>query len=123
MNKATYEMVEAVKGYRRGKTQGQPLSNLAAVPYLALWLYFTYSVLIRGLANLVGSFFKSFPVSGSFSRSAVIFQAGAKTCMSNIISACFVIATLFGSSPQLATGPVAIVSFLTFTSLTRWPLP
>jgi len=29
--------------------QGQPLSNLAAVPYLALWLYFTYSVLIRGL--------------------------------------------------------------------------
>ena len=31
------------------EAQGQPLSNLAAVPYLALWLYFTYSVLIRGL--------------------------------------------------------------------------
>jgi len=31
------------------EAQGQPLSNFAAVPYLALWLYFTYSVLIRGL--------------------------------------------------------------------------
>ncbi|MDM7266511.1 MAG: SulP family inorganic anion transporter, partial [Aquificaceae bacterium] len=34
-----------------------------------------------------------------------------------------IIAALFGSSPQLATGPVAIVSFLTFTSLTSYAKP
>jgi SulP family sulfate permease len=32
-----------------------------------------------GTANLVGSFFQSYPVSASFSRSAVKFQSGAKT--------------------------------------------
>ncbi|MCY0866423.1 MAG: hypothetical protein OWQ49_02550 [Aquificaceae bacterium] len=31
------------------EAQGRPLSYLATIPYLILWLYFSYAVLIRGL--------------------------------------------------------------------------
>lgn len=47
-----------------------------------------------GLANMVGSFFKSFPVTGGFSRTAVNDQAGAKTGLASIISATLIILTL-----------------------------
>lgn len=47
-----------------------------------------------GLANIVGSFFKSFPVTGGFSRTAVNDQAGAKTGFASIISASLIILTL-----------------------------
>ncbi|MFL2594281.1 MAG: SulP family inorganic anion transporter, partial [Flavobacteriaceae bacterium] len=52
-----------------------------------------------GTANLVGSFFQSYPVSASFSRSAVKFQAGAKTGMTAVFSALIVgLALLFFTS-------------------------
>jgi len=41
----------------------------------------------QGLANIVGSFFQSYTVSGSFSRSAVAAKSGARTGMYAIISA------------------------------------
>ncbi|MCO5761820.1 MAG: SulP family inorganic anion transporter [Chromatiaceae bacterium] len=41
----------------------------------------------QGLANIVGSFFQSYTVSGSFSRSAVAAKAGARTGFYAIISA------------------------------------
>lgn len=47
-----------------------------------------------GMANVVGAFFKSFPVTGGFSRTAVNDQAGAKTGLASIISASLVIVTL-----------------------------
>lgn len=71
----------------------------------------------QGLANLVGSFFKSYPVSGSFSRSAVNFQAGAKTGMSNIISAGFVIATLLLAGPLLYYLPRPVLSAIVITAV------
>ncbi len=48
----------------------------------------------QGAANLVGSLFKSYPVSGSFSRSAVNLQAGGKTALSNVFSGIIVIIAL-----------------------------
>ncbi|MEN3027875.1 MAG: sulfate permease [Aquificaceae bacterium] len=71
----------------------------------------------QGLANLVGSFFKSFPVSGSFSRSAVNFQAGAKTGMANIVSASFVLATIFLVAPLLYYLPRAVLSAVVITAV------
>ncbi|RMH80908.1 MAG: SulP family inorganic anion transporter [Acidobacteria bacterium] len=71
----------------------------------------------QGLANLLGSFFKSFPVSGSFSRSAVNFQSGAKTGMSNIVSASFVIATIFFLAPLLYYLPRAVLSAVVITAV------
>ncbi len=47
-----------------------------------------------GLANIAGSFFKAFPVTGGFSRTAVNDQAGARTGMASIISAALIILTL-----------------------------
>lgn len=41
----------------------------------------------QGLANLVGSFFQSYTVSGSFSRSAVAAKSGARTGFYAVVSA------------------------------------
>jgi SulP family sulfate permease len=47
-----------------------------------------------GLANIFGSLFKAFPVTGGFARSAVNDQAGARTGMASIISALLIVITL-----------------------------
>ncbi|MBW2613172.1 MAG: sulfate permease [Deltaproteobacteria bacterium] len=50
----------------------------------------------QGLANLIGSFFQSYPVSGSFSRTAINYASGAKTGISSAVSSiCVVLALLF----------------------------
>lgn len=48
----------------------------------------------QGAANLIGSFFQSYPVSGSFSRTAVNLQINGKTALSNVLSGVIVIITL-----------------------------
>ena len=48
----------------------------------------------QGLANVVGSFFQSYTVSGSFSRSAVAAKSGARTGFYALISALGVVATM-----------------------------
>lgn len=47
-----------------------------------------------GLANVGGSFFQSYPVTGGFSRTAVSDQAGAKTGLAALISALLIVLTL-----------------------------
>ncbi|WP_054637752.1 SulP family inorganic anion transporter [Thalassobacillus sp. C254] len=47
-----------------------------------------------GLANIGGSFFSGYPVTGGFSRSAVNYQAGARTPLATIITAVLIILTL-----------------------------
>ena len=47
-----------------------------------------------GMANIVGSFFQSYPTSGGFSRTAVNDQAGAKTGISALVSAMLIAITL-----------------------------
>lgn len=48
----------------------------------------------QGIANIVGSFFQSYTVSGSFSRSAVAAKSGARTGFYAIISAVGVVITM-----------------------------
>lgn len=48
----------------------------------------------QGAANFIGSFFMSYPVSGSFSRTAVNLQTGGRTGLTNIFSGLLVMATL-----------------------------
>lgn len=48
----------------------------------------------QGVANIIGSFFQSYPVSGSFSRTAVNYQAGAKTKFSSFFVSIFVLLAL-----------------------------
>lgn len=64
----------------------------------------------QGLSNVVGSMTQAFPVSGSFSRSAVNFNSGAKTGLSSVITALFVLLTLLFLTPLLYHLPQAVLA-------------
>lgn len=64
----------------------------------------------QGLANMVGSLGQSYPVSGSFSRSAVNFNAGAVTGMSAVFTALVVLITLLFLTPLLFHLPQAVLA-------------
>ncbi|MCK9386864.1 MAG: SulP family inorganic anion transporter [Sulfuritalea sp.] len=64
----------------------------------------------QGLANIVGSFSHAFPVSGSFSRSAVNINAGAATGMSSVFTGVFVLLTLLFLTPLLYHLPQAVLA-------------
>ncbi|HZV53982.1 MAG TPA: SulP family inorganic anion transporter [Rhodocyclaceae bacterium] len=64
----------------------------------------------QGLANLVGAMTKAFPVSGSFSRSAVNINAGAVTGMSSVFTGLFVLLTLLFLTPLLYHLPQAVLA-------------
>lgn len=55
----------------------------------------------QGLANILGSFGKSYPVSGSFSRSAVNLQAGAVSGLSSVFTSLMVVIVLIFFTPLL----------------------
>lgn len=64
----------------------------------------------QGLGNLVGSFFQSYPASGSFSRSAVNLNAGARTGFSSVVTAAVVVLTLLFLTPLLYHLPQATLA-------------
>ena len=64
----------------------------------------------QGLANIVGCMAQSYAVSGSFSRSAVNLQAGAKTGLSNVFSSVVVAVVLLFFSPLLFHLPQAVLA-------------
>ncbi|HRF90613.1 MAG TPA: SulP family inorganic anion transporter, partial [Desulfobacter postgatei] len=64
----------------------------------------------QGLANILGSIGKSYPVSGSFSRSAVNLQAGAVSGLSSVITSFMVIITLLFFTPLLYHLPQAVLA-------------
>ncbi|NBC12205.1 MAG: STAS domain-containing protein [Gammaproteobacteria bacterium] len=66
----------------------------------------------QGLANIVGSFFSSYTVSGSFSRSAVAAKNGAKTGMFAIFSAVGVMLVLLFLTPLLYHLPQAVLAVI-----------
>lgn len=55
----------------------------------------------QGLANIVGAFSRAYPVSGSFSRSAVNLQAGAQTGFSSVFTSAVVLVALLFLTPLL----------------------
>jgi MFS superfamily sulfate permease-like transporter len=66
----------------------------------------------QGLANIVGSFFSAFTVSGSFSRSAVAAKNGAKTGVFAIFSAIGVMLVLLFLTPLLYHLPQAVLAVI-----------
>ena len=64
----------------------------------------------QGLANIVGAATQAFPVSGSFSRSAVNINAGAMTGMSSVFTGLFVLLTLLFLTPLLYHLPQAVLA-------------
>ena len=63
-----------------------------------------------GAANIIGSFFKSYPTTGGFSRTAVNDQSGAQTGMASIVSALLIILTLLFLTPLFYFLPNAILA-------------
>jgi len=64
----------------------------------------------QGLANMVGAVSLSYPVSGSFSRSAVNLQAGAVTGLSSAFSSLVVMITLLFFTPLLYHLPQSVLA-------------
>lgn len=64
----------------------------------------------QGLANIVGSFAKSYPVSGSFSRSAVSLQAGAVSSLTGVFTSLTVILVLVFLTPLFYHLPQAVLA-------------
>ncbi|MFC1489368.1 SulP family inorganic anion transporter [Thermodesulfobacteriota bacterium] len=71
----------------------------------------------QGLANLIGSFFQSYPVSGSFSRTAINYAAGAKTGISSVISSLSVILALLFLTPLFTFIPKAALAALVISAV------
>ncbi|MCA9835300.1 MAG: solute carrier family 26 protein [Trueperaceae bacterium] len=63
-----------------------------------------------GLANVAGSLFSAYPVTGGFSRSAVNYQAGAKTPLASIVTAILVTLTLLFFTPLFYYLPKAVLA-------------
>jgi len=64
----------------------------------------------QGFANVVGSFSQAFPVSGSFSRSAVNLNANAQTGLSNVFAGLVVLVALLFLTPLLYHLPQAVLA-------------
>jgi len=71
----------------------------------------------QGLANLIGSFFQSYPVSGSFSRTAINYATGAKTGVSSVISSLGVVVALLFLTPLLTYIPRAALAALVISAV------
>lgn len=59
-----------------------------------------------GMANFIGSFFQSPPVSGSFSRTAVSDQSGSRSSLSNMVCAAIIGLTLLFLTPLFYFIPI-----------------
>ncbi len=66
----------------------------------------------QGMANLIGSFFQCYPVSGSFSRTAINYASGAKTGISSVVSSLSVVLALLFLTPLLTFIPKAVLAAL-----------
>jgi len=64
----------------------------------------------QGLSNIIGSFFSAYAGSGSFTRSGVNYSAGAKTPMSAIFAAVFLMAAVLLVAPLGAYLPMAAMA-------------
>ncbi|MBF0186477.1 MAG: SulP family inorganic anion transporter [Magnetococcales bacterium] len=64
----------------------------------------------QGLSNIVGSFFSSYPSSGSFTRSGVNFRAGAQTPISAVFAAVPLMLIVLLIAPLAAYLPIAAMA-------------
>ena len=70
-----------------------------------------------GVANIVGSFFGSMPISASFGRSSVQSSSGVQTPMANIYAGVLVLLALGFLMPSLSYIPKPILAAVIITSV------
>ena len=74
----------------------------------------------QGLSNIVGSFFSAYASSGSFNRSGVNFEAGAKTPLASVFASIALVLVLLVVAPLAAYLPNAAMAGILF--LVAWGL-
>ncbi|KAL4351822.1 hypothetical protein GQ457_06G029160 [Hibiscus cannabinus] len=70
-----------------------------------------------GTMNIVGSCFSCYLTTGPFSRSAVNFNAGCKTAMSNVVMAIAVMFTLLFLTPLFHYTPIVVLSAIIMAAM------
>lgn len=68
----------------------------------------------QGLSNIAGSFFSAYASSGSFNRSGVNYEAGARTPMAAILSAAFLLLIVLLIAPLVQFLPVPTMAGILF---------
>jgi SulP family sulfate permease len=68
----------------------------------------------QGLSNIVGSFFSSYAASGSFTRTGVNYEAGAKTPLAAVFAAITLTGILLLIAPLTAYLPIASMAGILF---------
>ncbi len=74
----------------------------------------------QGLSNLFGSFFSSYASSGSFNRSGVNYESGARTPLAAVFSSLILLIVLFLVAPLAAHLPIPSMAAVLF--LVAWNL-
>jgi SulP family sulfate permease len=74
----------------------------------------------QGLSNLLGSFFSAYASSGSFNRSGVNYESGARTPLAAVFSSLILLAVLFLVAPLAAHLPIPAMAAVLF--LVAWNL-
>ena len=74
----------------------------------------------QGLSNIAGSFFSGYASSGSFNRSGVNYESGARTPLAAMFSAGFLLLILFLVAPLAAYLPIPAMAAVLF--LVAWNL-
>jgi len=74
----------------------------------------------QGLSNIVGAFFSAYASSGSFNRSGVNYEAGARTPLASVFATIFLILVLLLVAPLAAYLPNAAMAGILF--LVAWGL-
>jgi SulP family sulfate permease len=74
----------------------------------------------QGLSNIIGSFFSAYASSGSFNRSGVNYEAGARTPLASVFASVFLVLVLLVVAPLAAYLPNAAMAGILF--LVAWGL-
>ena len=70
-----------------------------------------------GLSNIVASFFSAYPVTGGFSRTAVNYEAGARTGLASVISAVLIILVLYFFTPLFHYLPNSVLASIVMVAV------
>jgi SulP family sulfate permease len=82
-------------------------------------LDYNQQCLAEGLGNLVGGFFRCMPGSGSLTRTAINYQAGAKTRFSGVFAALVIAVAVLALAPLAAFIPKAVLAGLLIVAAAR----
>ena len=103
----------ALIGYLEAVSIGKTLQEKAKIDTIDA----NQELVALGASNMVGSFFQSFPVTASFSRSAINYQTGVKSTIASLFSVIMVAITLVFLTPLFYYLPNAILASIIMVSV------